>query len=252
MLGGKRAIVSGAGKGIGREVAIALARNGADVAIVSRDSKEITELVKYIATFGVRAAGVATDVSKGTGAAEIVKECLLKFGGVDALVCAAGFPMQDDLWNKSIQETSAEDFLKVFEVDVLGSFNIVKHALPVMVRQKRGVIVLFSSTPAISGYDKGATYSVAKAANLGLMKSLASEYGKYGIRAYAIAPGNIQTARTFDKLSDEEKVVLQNESPMKRWGAPEEVANTIVSLVSDNMSFVTGQTIVIDGGTVML
>jgi 3-oxoacyl-[acyl-carrier protein] reductase len=252
LLRGKRAIVTGAGKGIGREAALALAKNGADVCATSRNAKEIKELVSEIKKLHVRAIGVAADITEKTGATKIVGEALGKLGGVDAVVCAAGYPMRQELWNKSMQNTTSKDFLDVFKVDVLGSFNVIREALPIMVNQKRGVIVLFSSTPAIAGYDKGGAYGVSKAANVGLMKSLASEYGKYGIRAYAIALGNIRTARTFDQLTKDEQTILENEPPMKRWGKPEEVANVIVSLVSDKMSFVTGQTIVIDGGTVML
>lgn len=252
MLRGKRVIVTGAGKGIGRETTLALAQAGADVCATSRNSKEIKEIVSEIKKYHVKSIGVVEDISEERGAAKIVSDALGKLGGVDAVICAAGYPMQPELWNKSMQNLTSKDFLAVLKVDVLGSFNVIKEALPIMVNQRRGVIVLFSSTPALAGYEKGGAYAVAKAANLGLMKSLASEYGKYNIRSYAIAPGNIRTGRTFDQLSKEEQIALENEPPMKRWGKPEEVANLIVSLVSDRLSFVTGQTIVIDGGTVMI
>ena len=252
LLRGKNVVVTGAGKGIGRETALSLARSGANVCVTSRNSKDINELVREIKKLHVNGVGVVADVTEESGAAKIVSEARKKLGGVDAVVCIAGYPMQTDLWNKSMQDLTSEDFLNVFNVDVLGSFLVIKEALPLMVKQKSGVIVLFSATPAIAGYDKGGVYAVAKAANLGLMKSLASEYGRYNIRAYAIAPGNIKTGRTFDQLSKKEQKILENEPPMKRWGKPEEVANVIVSLLSDRMSFVTGQTVVVDGGTVML
>lgn len=251
-LRGKRTIVTGAGKGIGREVALALANNGSDICAVSRNSKEIADVVELIKELRVKGVGVTADISEESDAARAVSDAVARLGGVDAVVCAAGYPMLPELWNKSLQETNSKDFLDVFRVDVLGSFNVIREALPIMTKQHNGVLILFSSTPAISGYDKGGVYTVAKAANLGLMKSLASEYGKFGIRAYAVAPGNIKTARTFDGLSIEEQRSLEDESPMKRWGTPEDVAGVVVSLVSDRMGFVTGQTIVVDGGTVML
>lgn len=253
LLQGKRAIITGAGKGIGRAISLALAGNGADVCVASRTSKDIESLLAEIrAKYKVRAVGVVADISKKNDVSTIVEKAVRELGGVDALVCAAGYPMVPTIWESKLHELSEDDFLKVFETDVLGSFKIIKEVLPLMSRQKNGVIVAFSSTPAIAGYSKGGPYTVAKAANLGLIKEIASEYGEKNIRAYAVAPGNIRTERTFDQLSESEKATLAKESPMKRWGKPSEVAEVVSMLVSDKFSFVTGQTIVIDGGTVML
>ncbi len=252
LLRGKRSIVTGAGKGIGRETALALARNGSDVCAASRNPADVETLISELRQFPVNVVGVSADVTQEESAAVIVNEANTKLGGVDAVVCVAGYPMIQELWDKSIQDLTREEILDIFKVDVLGSFLLVKQALPLMVEQKHGVVVLFSSTPAISGYDKGSAYCVSKAANLGLTKSIAAEYGKYNIRAYAIAPGNIKTGRTFNELRAEDRLALENETPMKRWGEPQEVANVIASIISDNMSFISGQTFVVDGGTVML
>jgi 3-oxoacyl-[acyl-carrier protein] reductase len=252
ILRGKRVIVTGAGKGIGRETALDAARNGADVSVVSRTKSDIDGVLAELQGFDVRTVGVVADIAYEEGAKRIVSETRLALGGVDGLVCAAGYPMLPELWNKSTHQLSTEEILAVFKIDVLGSFLLVKETLPLMVNQKRGVIILFSSTAGLAGYEKGAAYAVSKAANLGLVKSIASEYGVFNIRAYAIAPGNIRTVRTFDSLSEDEQKELEQEPPMKRWGNPAEVAGAITALLSDKMSFVTGQTIVVDGGTIML
>ena len=253
LLSGKKALVTGAGKGIGREVAISLARNGADVCVTARTLSELEELSSKISSsFGIRALPIQVDVSKNEDVWMLAEKALSEFSSIDVLICAAGFPLLDNLWNARLHDLRDEDFLEVFQVDVLGSFRVVKEFLPTMMKNGRGVIILFSSTPAISGYNKGAPYTISKAANLGLVKELASEYGKYNIRAYGIAPGNIKTDRTYNQLSEDEKKLLAEESPMKRWGDPREVAQVATMLASDYTSFVNGQTIVVDGGTVMI
>jgi 3-oxoacyl-[acyl-carrier protein] reductase len=253
LLKGKKAIITGAGKGIGRSISLAYAENGADLCLVSRTKSDIDELASEIRTkWGTKVVTVAGDVSDNLRNPSIASDALILLGGVDILVCAAGYPFQNILWNKHLHELEDSDFQKVFDVDFLGSFRLVKGVVPEMIQKKRGVIILFSSTPAISGYDKGAPYTVAKSAVRGLVKEIASEYGVDNIRSYAIAPGNIKTSATFDNISVEEQKAAAEEAPMKRWGDPSEVASVCVVLASDNLSFVTGQTIVVDGGTIML
>lgn len=253
MLQGKRALITGASKGIGRAVSLAFAQNGADLCLVSRKSGDVEALAHEIeGKSQTRAFGLQGDVSDSAGSTGIGKEAIEMLGGVDTLVCAAGYPFDSGLWNSPLVDLTDQDFLKVFNTDLLGSFRVAKEVIPQMIQQKGGVIILFSSTPVISGYNKGSAYTVSKSAVRGLAKDIASEYGEHGIRAYAVAPGNIKTDATFNNLSKEDQESLALESPMKRWGEPQEVANVCVALASDNLSFVTGQTIVIDGGTVML
>jgi NAD(P)-dependent dehydrogenase (short-subunit alcohol dehydrogenase family) len=253
LLVGRRSLVTGAGKGIGRAIALHFAANGSDVCVVSRSADDMTRLEREIKDqYGVKCVGIQADISTRDGAAGVVQRAGAGLGGLDVLVCAAGYPLLAKIWHSPLHELDETDFVEVFNTDVLGSFRILKDALPIMMRQRRGVVILFSSTPAVAGYDRGAPYTVAKAANLGLAKEIGWEYGRYNVRSYAIAPGNIRTSRTFDSLSAAQQEALADESPMKRWGEPDEVAEAAVALASDRMSFVNGQTVVVDGGTVML
>ncbi len=253
MLQGKRALITGASRGMGRAISLAFAENGADVCLVARKGIEVEALAQEIVAKGrSKAFALQGDVSDPIQGGNIAARAIEALGGIDALVCTAGYPFDAGLWNKSLHELVEEDFLKVFNTDLLGSFRVAKGVIPQMIQQKKGVIILFSSTPAISGYNKGGPYTVTKSAVRGLAKEIASEYGEHNVRAYAVAPGNIKTDSTFNNLSKEDQVSLGQEAPMKRWGDPDEVARVCVVLASDNMSFVTGQTIVVDGGTVML
>ena len=254
LIGGKKTLVSGAGRGIGRSIALALAENGADVGLLGRTRKDLEATAEEIRSRYPESTAlvVQADISTYEGMKAISEKVNSSFGALDGLVCAAGYPLVPEIWEKGIDELNEDEIKKVFEVDVLGSFRLVKEFLPGMISAKRGVIILFSSTPAIAGYGKGGAYTISKAANLGLVKEIASAYGRYNVRAYAIAPGNIMTERTYNPLSEDERNTLASEASMKRWGKPEEVANVAVALVSDKLSFVTGQTVIVDGGTVMV
>jgi len=253
LLRGKKALITGATRGIGRAVSISFAENGADLCLVSRKEEEVQAFAREISSnLTTKIFGLRADVSDQIDGSKIGAKAIDLLGGIDVLVCVAGYRFESKIWNSSLQDLSEDDFVNVFNTDVLGSLRLVKGVLPQMVRQKSGVIILFSSTPAISGFNKGAPYTLAKAANRSLAKEIAYEYGEFNVRAYAIAPGNVKTDATFDNLSNEDQIALAQESPMKRWGDPKEIAKVCVVLASDNMSYVTGQTIVADGGTVML
>ena len=234
-------------------MAEAFAESGANLCVVSRTKDDVDRLAADLSSrYQTKVFGIHADVSQETAAEVVITEVVAALGGIDILVCAAGYPMDQQMWNKKLHELNDVDFLKVMSVDLLGSFHCAKYAIPHLVNQKSGVVLLFSSTPAVAGYDKGAPYTIAKSAVRSLAKEIALEYAKDNVRAYALAPGNIKTAATFDTLSKEEQMALSEESPMKRWGNPAEVARVAVALATDNFSFVTGQTIVVDGGTVML
>jgi 3-oxoacyl-[acyl-carrier protein] reductase len=142
--------------------------------------------------------------------------------------------------------------MNIVEVDLIGSFRITKEILKLMIKRRNGVIINITSTPAISGHICGSPYSIAKAGLISLTKHIALEYGRYNIRSYSVALGDIHTDAMRRSLSKSEIVKAKNENTMKRLGRPEEVAKTIVCLAGGNFSFSTGNTIIIDGGKVII
>lgn len=182
----------------------------------------------------------------------LVRKTFEKYKRIDILVNNAGYPIRDELWGAAFHEISDEDLEKVLSVDLKGTYRCCREVLPIMVKQSGGIIINISSTPAVGGYDKGAPYTVAKSANLGMTKHIAKEYGKYGIRCNAIAPGTIATQRNWGRLSEGEKRELVSTIPLGRPGKPEDVAGVALMLASDYASFVNGQTIVVDGGEITI
>ena len=252
MLRGKIAIVTGASSGIGQAIADIYSKNGADVVLAARSidiSKSIAKRLRR--RDHTDPVALEIDVEKEGDPHLLLKETIKRYGKVDILTNVAGFPMKDALWNKAFHSVSNEELLNVLNVDLLGAFSCCKAAIPHMKARRSGVIICISSTPAIAGYDRGAPYTIAKAGILGMVKHIAYDYGQFNIRAYALALGNIKTPKTFDHLTKEQKLKLTNEAALRRWGSPEEVAGTALILASEHASFVTGQTIVVDGGTVM-
>jgi 3-oxoacyl-[acyl-carrier protein] reductase len=253
LLSGKKVLITGASRGMGRSIALIFAENGADLCLVSRKSADVESLASEIKSkWHSKVFPLQGDVSDPVDGNNIGGKAIELMGGVDVLVAPASYPFEPQLWNKSFVDLVEDDFLKVLSTDLLGSFRVAKGVIPQMVKQRSGVIILFSSTPAISGFNRGGAYTVSKAAVRSLAKEIACEYGEFNLRAYAVAPGNIKTESTFNNLSKDDQIALEQESPMKRWGEPDEIARVCLVLASDNMSFVTGQTLVVDGGTIML
>ncbi len=249
------ALVTGSSRGIGRAIAETLAGAGCNLAITSRNQRESEAAADEIArTHAVKTVGLNADVSDLESVRRLFHELRAwSSGHLDILVCNAGYPMRPEIWNTPLHETPAENLTKwyfdVFGTDAMGAVYCTFEALPIMAAQKNGRIIYISSTPALEGFQ-GGPYTMAKASVLGLMKDVARGYGKENIRANALALGNIQTAATFGQLDEESKRALAAEAPLSRWGNPEEVGKAALFLASDLSSFVTGQVLVVDGGTV--
>jgi 3-oxoacyl-[acyl-carrier protein] reductase len=249
LLEGRVAIITGSTRGNGRAIANLFSENGATVVITGREQKEVQKVVDEICKeYKTNPLGFKVDVSSLGEVKEMVAKTLQNYNQIDVLVNNAGYPIKDDLWDVRFDEIIDDDLEQVLNVDTKGTYRCSREVLPIMVKQKRGVIIVISSTPAIGGYKKGAPYTVAKAANLGITKHIAAEYGRYNIRCNAIAPGSIATPRNWDRLADEEKREMVSSIPLGRAGKPEEIAGVALMLASDYTSFVNGQTVIVDGG----
>jgi 3-oxoacyl-[acyl-carrier protein] reductase len=250
---GRVAIVTGASGGIGRSSALEFARQGADVVVQYNANKTAAEKVAdEIASLGRQALLKRVDFTDFKSSPQMVQEmvdaAVKRWGKVDFLVNLAGYPAKGE-WNKPFLNLSADDFLKPIYVDLLGSFLCSRTVAPQFLKQKFGVIVNVSSTPALRGHDKGFAFTVAKAGVIGLTKALAVELAPY-VRVNTVALGNVQT-EWVKELTKEELVIASSENLIKRFGTVEEIAKVIIFLCSDESGFINGQTLVLDGGSVL-
>jgi 3-oxoacyl-[acyl-carrier protein] reductase len=245
-LEGKSALVTGGTRGIGRAIVVALAKAGADVALTYNSNEALAqEVVAEVQALGRRSKALKVDVSVVDEAASAIEETTKEFGKLDILVNNAGVT-KDTL----LMRMSEADWDLVIDTNLKGVFNTTKAAIRPMMSQKRGKVINITSVVALTGNPGQANYCASKAGVIGFTKSVAKEVASRNITVNAIAPGFIETDMT-GKLNDAQKDALLGLIPLKRAGRPEDIANTVVFLASEAGDYITGQTLVVDGGMAM-
>ncbi|MBM6879442.1 3-oxoacyl-[acyl-carrier-protein] reductase [[Clostridium] spiroforme] len=245
----KVALVTGGGQGIGKAIALKLASEGADIIINYIDlgnNKEIAEEAKKkVEQCGVKCTLMAANVASFDETKAMFDQIKKEFGRIDIVINNAGIT-RDNL----ILRMKEADFDSVIDVNLKGTFNCMKHATKMMMKQKYGRIVSLSSVVGVMGNAGQVNYSASKAGIIGMTMSLAREVGSRGITVNAVAPGFIKTAMT-DVLSDEVKAQMLSQIPLGSLGEVDDIANTVLFLASDDAKYITGQTIHVDGGMAM-
>ena len=242
----KIALVTGASRGIGRGIALELAREGWDICVNYAHSRQAAEdVVQQIRTMGRRAVAVQADVADGAAVSAMVQAVEADLGPVSLLVNNAGISGMG-----LFQDVTDEMWDRYMAVNLTGARNAIRAVLPHMLHEKAGCIINISSIWGLRGASCEATYSATKHALIGLTRSLAAELGPTGIRVNCVAPGVIRTDM-LDALPAEALPMLAQETPMGRLGTPEDIAHAVVFLADEKASFITGQVLTSDGGFLM-
>lgn len=246
-LEGKIAYVTGASRGIGKAIAVALAEYGADVAVAARTVEALEQTAKEIEALGRRALVVPTDVTDSKQVEESIAKTISELGGLEVVVNNAGgsrfmsplIGVREEGWDKSIN------------VNLKSAFLVCKTVGPHLLNQGKGSVINISSVAGVHGSPTLSFYSAAKHGMIGITRTLAKEWGSLGVRVNAICPGAVDT-EIWGNLAEDENFVAMSKAgiPMGRWAQPEEIAGAAVFLASDAASFMTGASIVIDGGAV--
>lgn len=242
----KCALITGATRGIGKQIAITLAKQGYNIALNYRkENEELENTKKEIEKIGVQILAVKGDVANFEDCENFVKQVIERFGQIDVLVNNAGIT-KDML----LMRMKKEDFEQVIDTNLVGTFNVTKNVVPYMMKARSGRIINISSVVGISGNAGQTNYSASKAGIIGFTKSLAKEIASRNILVNAVAPGFIETNMT-DILKDDVKQEIAKNIPLKRMGTTQDVANVVKFLASDDSSYITGQVINVDGGMLM-
>lgn len=245
MLKGNVALITGASRGIGRAIALAFAKEGADLALLYASSDAAAQSVaEECRALGVRAELYRCDVASFASCKDTVAQIKKDFEKVDILVNNAGIT-RDGL----IATMKEDDFTAVIDTNLIGTFNMIRHCTPLFIRARRGRVINISSVSGILGNAGQANYSASKAGVIGLTKAVARELAPRNVTCNAIAPGFIQTEMTKDL--DSETNPLATNIPLGRLGTAEDVANAAVFLASDRAAYITGDVLRVDGGMAM-
>jgi NAD(P)-dependent dehydrogenase (short-subunit alcohol dehydrogenase family) len=242
------ALVTGAGRGIGEGVALRLAREGAAVVVNDRDAVTAGRTVEKIAAAGGRAMAVAADISVEADVERMIDQASRSFGGLDILVNNAGVDLV-----APVTDTTLQDWHRVHSVDLAGAYLCVHHSCQLLERSRGGCVVNVASIHAFCTQPGRAAYAAAKAGLLGLTRALALDLGPLGIRVNAVVPGYVRTEiwdLWLNKVPDPEATVkaIAQQHPIRRIGKPEDIAAAVAFLASDDAAFITGASLVVDGG----
>jgi 3-oxoacyl-[acyl-carrier protein] reductase len=242
----KTVLITGASRGIGRATAVLFAQKGYNISInYNKSHTEAQELMKFMAKNGYSATAYQADVSKKDQAEFLASQTIKDFGGLDVIVNNAGIAQ-----TKLFTDIKEQDWDSIFGVNIKGIYNILNAALPHLISQKSGKIINVSSVWGVCGASCEAHYSAAKAAVIGLTKSLAKELGPSNINVNCVCPGVIKT-QMLDEYTQAELDELKDKTPLCRLGTPGDVAKCIYFLASADADFITGQIINVDGGFVI-
>ena len=244
-LSNKIALVTGASRGIGQSISMILAQNGAHVVCVSRNVNDVQSVADKITHQKFNASAVSCDISDSNNVTELVKDIIEKHGRIDILINNAGIT-RDNL----LMRMSEDDWNEVVNVNLKAAFTAIKAASRSMIKQRSGRIINISSVVGLIGNAGQVNYAASKAGLIGMTKSVAREFASRGITANCIAPGYVETQMT-NKLTDEVKSSLKEQIPLGRIGNVEDIAYAVAFLASDEASYITGQTLAVDGGIVM-
>jgi 3-oxoacyl-[acyl-carrier protein] reductase len=239
----KVAIVTGGSRGIGRALVLMLAQEGADVAFTyAKSVQEAESLSSEIKKLGRKVLALQMDVADFDKAKELVEKVKEGLGSLDILVNNAGI-----IRDKALMMMTKDDWREVIDTNLNGTFNVTRNAIVTFLKQKSGSIVNITSVSGVAGMSRQTNYAASKAGIIGFTKSLAKEVAPYNIRVNAVAPGFIETDM-ISGLKDEFKEGLKKKIPLSRLGRVEDVSAAVKFLLSDAANFITGQTIIVDGG----
>jgi len=243
-LDGKVAIITGSGQGIGRTISLVFAREGAKIVLNDVNINTLAKTAEEIRSLGREVLPIRADVSNGNDAKEMVNKSIKKFGRIDILVNNAGI-----MRNAPIEQLSEDDWDAVMNVNLKGVFLCSKYVGQQMIKQKSGVLINIASIAGLNPQIHAGAYSVSKAGVISLTELLAMEWATHSIRVNAICPGPTKTTLFDSCWSGERREARKKAIPIGRFGEPEDIAKAALFLASDDASYLTGHTLVVDGGS---